>query len=276
MTKAVQFQLPQAQLRPIKSEPRHSDNNLVPRGILKAPHRIQGNDHATRLEVPLGSLSSTQGRRRSPRSSPSTPSVVLCHPLPSPHSESWNQLENHYSPSRSTSKHAVSNPAIRIHSYLIDTKFGWNVAFPSSTATHSSRAPNLDVAATEPPLRHATLRFSHPDPHLSELKRSWEPLTIEASDSECITIRDILDAVHSYFQLPLRFQEYKYLPLETYHNLLESYTLRINPSQHHHHFGDPKRLDVLLGRTLFDGLKVLKSSSVAGGDVRFSITLGSH
>lgn len=50
MTKAVQFQLPQAQLRPIKSEPRHSDNNLVPRGILKAPHRIQGNDQANQLE----------------------------------------------------------------------------------------------------------------------------------------------------------------------------------------------------------------------------------
>lgn len=222
-------------------------------------------------------MSSTQGRRRrSPRSSPSTPSVVLCHPLPSPHSESWNQLENHYSPSRSTSKPALSKPAIRIHSYLIDSKFGWNVAFPSSTATYSSRPPNLDVAATEPPLPHATLRFSLPDPHLSELKRSWETLTIRARDSECITIRDILDAVHSYFQLPLQFHEYKYLPLETYHNLLESYTLRINPSRHHHHFGDPKRLDVLLGRTLFDGLKVMKLSSVADGDVRFSMSLGSH
>jgi hypothetical protein len=258
----VRFQLAHEKPRFFKSKPNHKDKD-APRGILKAPGEYEVGH---RSEVPLSASNRHHDSRHGSRYPPSTaiPSptgVIPYHSLLTPHFD--------YS---SSSSDRSTEAAIRLNSFLSDPRFTWNITLPSTTATYPSRIPNLQLPATDPPTHKLTLRFSLPHPDFSEMKRSWSSLTVRARDSKRVTIRDILDATYSYFQTTLKFHEYNNLPLDAYHDLMESYTRRLDCQKHGSYLGqDPKREDALLGNTSFHGLKL---SSVKDGEIKFSLLLG--
>ncbi|EAU90626.1 hypothetical protein CC1G_09866 [Coprinopsis cinerea okayama7 len=158
-----------------------------------------------------------------------------------------------------------------VDTHLAQPRIHWDIAYPFSTAVFPLRSrlqfSNLDVPATTPALDRLTIKFEHS--RLEEacpsfpLSANWGSIKIRGSLPVehqgkmigIVTIRDIVNAIYDYFQVPLSAAEFASVSKEFVPLVLEAQSRRLHSNLYQIH-GIPLRVDVMGELTRFGGLRI--------------------
>ncbi|KAJ7503211.1 hypothetical protein B0H11DRAFT_576663 [Mycena galericulata] len=143
----------------------------------------------------------------------------------------------------------------------------WDITtFPSAgkrlTSPHAhGAAPAFDSPATFPPARLLTLSYAD-SPVLLHWERHWGPILVRAQGhpAHAVTVEDVLDAVHAYFNTPLGPADAALISPLAWGLISDAYYRRLPQSPNMWAYDakrGPLRVDVLNGATKFDGLEPL-------------------
>lgn len=144
----------------------------------------------------------------------------------------------------------------------------WNIAFPFSSASLDSHSrlslSELDQFATTPSgIDRFVIKFD--DSKALRLVRSFwrtmkvpgtKPTEYEGTTVLIVTIRDVLNAVFDFFQVPLTRNEYASLSNEEAQMVLRSQRRRMGRHAYGHGFGDLLRVDLLGDYLRFEGVQL--------------------
>lgn len=156
----------------------------------------------------------------------------------------------------------------------------WNIAFPFSSASFDSSSrislSELDQFATKPSgIDRFVIKFE--DSKSQRLVRSfWRSIKISGSRPIehggstvfVVTVRDVLNAVFDFFQIPLSRDEYASLSNDEAQMVLKAQRKRMG--RHAYGFGEPLRVDLLGEYLRFEGVQF---SSLKDGRIYFSLDL---
>ncbi|KAJ7452884.1 hypothetical protein FB451DRAFT_1145158 [Mycena latifolia] len=137
----------------------------------------------------------------------------------------------------------------------------WDLAqFPSAaqlrTTPHSQKPAPLDAPATFPSTCLLTLSFAD-SPVLAHWEHHWGPIFARGQGAHALTVEDVLDAVHAYFNTPLTPEDHALVTPHAWGLISDAYRARLPHSPNMRAYDAHRgalRLDVLNGATKFGGL----------------------
>ncbi|KAF8995976.1 hypothetical protein BDQ17DRAFT_960647 [Cyathus striatus] len=166
------------------------------------------------------------------------------------------------------SDHVSPKLQYNIHRHFRSGHLVWDVTKDPSEARYAKydyrELPDLDGLAVAPGVSEITISFTNS--RLSRWKKRWEPLVVRAPHGGAITVKNVLDAVHGYFNQRIRHSEYETESQDVRDRLMATVSRRVNYGSPRR---DPLRLDVLRGCTRFASLAV--SSEQHRGETALSL-----
>ncbi|KAF6753378.1 hypothetical protein DFP72DRAFT_901525 [Ephemerocybe angulata] len=166
---------------------------------------------------------------------------------------------------RSSSKQRTSAlKDLVVYRPLKHPRIAWNIAFPFSSALFDSHSKltmaELDQWATTPAIDRFTIKFEYTRTQQA-IRSLWKSIKVRGSCSYThngstvflVTVRDVVNAVFDFFQIPITREEYALLTNSEAQMVMHAQRKRMGRNAYG--FGDPLRVDLLGDYTRFEGVR---------------------
>lgn len=168
-------------------------------------------------------------------------------------------------------------PHSKCHYDLSVCPLEWCIAnLPSTAKSQTCNLDfrrNLDGWAGEPAYpraNHFVIKYDHNSPNLTRWQIHWGRIEVDRRVHTEITVEDVLQAIHSHFQVPMMTDEYEGLPLLERNMVFSSRFRRTGGTSSS--LSPLLRLDILEGLLDFRGLTSMSEDEY--GTVVMSLSLG--